>query len=286
MTAVLLPQRPNESLRRLQLAIEAGGIGTFDFYPDTGTLRWSAQCSSILAVDKMFKPSLEELSRFVHNDDQARLSRMLQRIETQGIPDQFDVEDRIVRADGEMRWVAVKGRRFLEKYDQEIERVRVSGVVIDVTSRKQLENQRLALATHIEAARESERTHVAREIHDELGQTLTAAKMDIAWISRRIGILKGFEEVTKRASAMSALIDDCIQTVKRISAELRPGILDDAGLAAAIEWLARSFEKAHRDLRTGAYRFRRCQHSQGAANGSVSHSSGIADERSATRSGA
>jgi signal transduction histidine kinase len=168
---------------------------------------------------------------------------MLQRIETQGIPEQFDVEYRIVRADGETRWVAVKGRRFLERYDREIERVRISGVVIDVTSRKQLENQRLALATHIEAARESERTHVAREIHDELGQTLTAAKMDIAWISRRIGILKGFEELTQRASAMSALIDHSIQTVKRISAELRPGILDDAGLAAAVEWLARGFEK-------------------------------------------
>jgi PAS domain S-box-containing protein len=233
---------------RLQLAIEAGGIGTFDFYPDMGTLKWSDQCSSILGVQKTYAASLEELSQFVHNEDQIRLSRMLQRIERKGIPEQFDVEYRIVRPDGEMRWVAVKGRRFLERYDSEIERVRVSGVVIDVTSRKQVENQRLALATHIEAARESERTHVAREIHDELGQILTAAKMDIAWIGRRIGILKGFEEVTQRASAMSGLIDDSIQTVKRISAELRPGVLDDAGLAAAIEWLARTFEK-----RTGVF---------------------------------
>jgi two-component system, NarL family, sensor histidine kinase UhpB len=233
---------------RLQLAIEAGGIGTFDYYPDMGTLKWSDQCSSMLGVEKTFKPSVEGISKFIHKDDQARLFRMLQRIETQGIPEQFDVEYRIVRADGEMRWVGIRGRRFLERYDTETERVRVSGVVIDVTSRKQLENQRLALATHIEAARESERTHVAREIHDELGQTLTAAKMDIAWISRRIGILKGFEEVAQRASAMSALIDDSIQTVKRISAELRPGILDDAGLAAAIEWLARTFEK-----RTGIF---------------------------------
>jgi two-component system sensor histidine kinase UhpB len=233
---------------RLQLAIEAGGIGTFDFYPDMNTLNWSDQCSSIFGVEKTFKPSVEGLSRFIHNDDQARLSRMLQRIESQAIPEQFDIEYRIVRDDGELRWVGIKGRRFLERYDHEIERVRVSGVVKDVTSRKQVENERLALATHIEAARESERTHVAREIHDELGQSLTAAKMDIAWISRRIGLLKGFEELTQRASAMSALIDHSIQTVKRISAELRPGILDDAGLAAAIQWLARTFEK-----RTGVF---------------------------------
>src|SRR5437879_11123972 len=112
-----------------------------------------------------------------------------------------------------------------------------------ITPVKQMQNERLDVSTHIEAARESERTHVAREIHDELGQTLTAAKMDIAWISRRIGILKGFEELTLRARAMSDLIDDSIQTVKRISAELRPGILDDAGLAAAVEWLSRTFEK-------------------------------------------
>ncbi|MCU1308823.1 MAG: diguanylate cyclase/phosphodiesterase & domain with sensor(s) [Acidobacteriaceae bacterium] len=229
---------------RLQLAIEAGGIGTFDFYPDMGTLKWSDQCSSILGVQKTSAASLDELSQFVHNEDRTRLKRMLQRIETQSIPEQFDVEYRIVRPDGEMRWVAAKGRRFLERYDREIERVRVSGVVIDVTSRKQVENERLGLATHIEAARESERTHVAREIHDELGQTLTAAKMDIAWISRRIRNIQGLDEVTQRASAMSGLIDDSIQTVKRIAAELRPGILDDAGLAAAIEWLARTFERS------------------------------------------
>ncbi|MCU1286106.1 MAG: multi-sensor hybrid histidine kinase [Acidobacteriales bacterium] len=233
---------------RLQLAIEAGGIGTFDFYPDLNALKWSDQCNSILGVERTFKPSIQDLSHFIHKDDGARLSRMLLRIATQGIPDQFDVEYRIVRADGAIRWLAIKGRRFLERYDHEIERVRISGVVIDVTSRKQLENERLALATHIEAARESERTHVAREIHDELGQTLTAAKMDVAWISRHLRSVQGLEEVERRASATSALIDDSIRTVKRISAELRPGILDAAGLAAAIEWLARTFEE-----RTGVF---------------------------------
>ena len=94
---------------------------------------------------------------------------------------------------------------------------------------------------HLQNVRENERTSIAREIHDDLGQTLTALKMDLSFLRKR---LPGDQmPVIEKAESMAGLIDTTIQSVKRISTELRPGILDHLGLCAAIEWQAREFEK-------------------------------------------
>jgi signal transduction histidine kinase len=119
---------------------------------------------------------------------------------------------------------------------------RLAGIAIE---RKQLEEQLRELPAHIESALEEQRAGIAREIHDELGQALTALKMDIAWIARRTS--GGPEPLPRdtlleRLATMSELTDDIIRQVRRISAELRPGVLDDLGLIAAIEWQAQDFE--------------------------------------------
>jgi signal transduction histidine kinase len=81
---------------------------------------------------------------------------------------------------------------------------------------------------------------MAREIHDELGQSLTALKMDVSWLNRHLPeVGAGFNS---KLSSMEEVIDRTIQTVQKLSGELRPGILDDLGLAAAIEWQAEEFE--------------------------------------------
>ncbi len=108
--------------------------------------------------------------------------------------------------------------------------------------RKRLDEQLLALPARIEAVREDERTEMAREIHDELGQALTALKMDVAWLRRRSAPGTS-DEVLERLDSMSEMIDATINQVRRISAELRPGVLDDLGLAAAVEWQAREFSR-------------------------------------------
>ncbi len=118
----------------------------------------------------------------------------------------------------------------------------------DITVRKRSEKELLKsreqlrdLASHLQGIREKERSHIAREIHDELGQSLTALKMDICWLERR---LHGeHESLVQKTSAMSDLIDRTIKTVKKISAELRPFLLDDFGLSAAIEWQVAEFQK-------------------------------------------
>jgi PAS domain S-box-containing protein len=121
-------------------------------------------------------------------------------------------------------------------------------MVSDITDRKQMEEQLKAsreqlrnLSAHIESVREEERTEVAREIHDELGQVLTVLKIDLSWLNRRL--TEDQTALQEKVAEMSSTIDTAIQTVKRISTELRPGALDDLGLSAAIEWQVAEFEK-------------------------------------------
>jgi PAS domain S-box-containing protein len=119
-------------------------------------------------------------------------------------------------------------------------------VLRDITERKRAElalrdslAQLRSLSARLESAREQERTRIAREIHDELGHALTALKMDVAWLAGRLA--GGGAPLAERAAAMSALIDRTIATVRALATALRPSILDELGLAAAIEWEAAEF---------------------------------------------
>ena len=120
--------------------------------------------------------------------------------------------------------------------------------ISDITESKQAEDQLRAsreqlreLSRFLESVREEERTKMAREIHDELGQTLTALKIDLSWLTRRLPADQG--PLVEKADSMYELVDVAIQSVKRISTELRPGALDDLGLADAIEWQTQEFAK-------------------------------------------
>ncbi len=97
------------------------------------------------------------------------------------------------------------------------------------------------LNAHLETIREEERAGIAREIHDELGQQLTVLKMDASWLKSRLAAEN--TEAIQRLADMLALIDNTVKTVRRIASDLRPGVLDDLGIIAALEWQATEFEK-------------------------------------------
>lgn len=104
---------------------------------------------------------------------------------------------------------------------------------------RESEEKLRALAAHLISVREEERAHVAREIHDELGQVLTGLKMDIAWLARELPDAGARD----KTDSMGRLVDSTIQTVRRIATRLRPEVLDDMGLVAAIGWQANEFQK-------------------------------------------
>jgi PAS domain S-box-containing protein len=122
----------------------------------------------------------------------------------------------------------------------------------DITERKRAEEEVTqsrellrALSARLQSIREEERTMIAREIHDELGQALTGLKMDLSSLQkslRKTGELD-LSRLTEKTTTMGQLIDSTIQTVRKIATDLRPGILDDLGLVAAIEWQSQDFEK-------------------------------------------
>ena len=106
---------------------------------------------------------------------------------------------------------------------------------------KKSHEQLRALSVYLQHVREDERIRISRQVHDELGQALTGLKMDLFWLASRLP--KQLRAVRDKTKTMSAHIDSTIQTVRRISTELRPGILDDLGLVPALEWQAAEFQK-------------------------------------------
>src|SRR5256885_650843 len=95
------------------------------------------------------------------------------------------------------------------------------------------------LAAHLISVREEERAHIAREIHDELGQVLTGLKMEVTWLAKRLRE----KPLIEKTDSMCKLIDTTVQTVRKIATGLRPEMLDDMGLVAAVGWQAKEFQK-------------------------------------------
>jgi PAS domain S-box-containing protein len=123
---------------------------------------------------------------------------------------------------------------------------------MDITDRKRAQeallnsrNQLAALAVRLESVREEERTRIALEVHDVLGQALTGLKLDVAWAHKRITESNEPAQhaaVLARLASAQELLDSTIQSVRDIATTLRPGVLDEIGLEAAVEWQAREFQ--------------------------------------------
>jgi PAS domain S-box-containing protein len=157
-------------------------------------------------------------------------------------------EYRMIAADGRVVWL----RNTVSVMAENGQARELVGVMVDVTDQHRASEdlhhsqERLQdLSAHLEAVREDERAALAREIHDNLGQALTALKIDLSWLSFHIASDGGRPRnvVQERIEEMRRLLDGTIDGVRRISSDLRPGVLDDLGLLAAVEWQAQEFER-------------------------------------------
>lgn len=181
----------------------------------------------------LFPPEIAE--QFVRDD---------RRILNTGVPE-FGLEEHYQKASGEGGWNRTDKMVY---FDDGGNVAGTIGFALDITERKKAEEDLLksrkrlrALSAHIQSVREEERANMSREIHDDLGQQLTGLKLGLGWL---LGQLKPDQSNLKdKAQAMGQLIDQTVWTVRRISTELHPRILDDFGLVAALEWQAQEFTK-------------------------------------------
>lgn len=228
-----------ERERLLSRAADLGNLGYWTAFPETGGLNWSEEVYRIFGVDpEDFDVTYERFLAAVHPEDRAA-----QRAADEALfagRASLDMRNRIVRPDGEIRYVHEQASANLETHAAD---GHVLGIVQDVTPQVRLEEELRRSRDMLRrwagrqtAARERERIDLAREIHDELGQLLTAVKLRL---SREL--TDPSVERTERARETAGLIDECIGTVRNLANRLRPPALDQLGLVDALAEHVRRF---------------------------------------------
>jgi PAS domain S-box-containing protein len=188
-----------------------------------------------------FLADRESWLRSVHGDDRERVAMHLRHLVASGTG---ECEYRIQRPDGVVRWVRDRGRAVRDAQGRVL---RFDGIVTDITDLRLTQDALRAntrrlqrLAAHLESVREEQSARIAREVHDELGGTLTVLRLGLASAAGRAA---GDARAAEQHEDMLRLADTAIQTVKRISSSLRPAMLDNLGLVAALRWLAGEFSR-------------------------------------------
>ena len=221
-------------------AQEIGSIGTWELDLIKNELIWTDQNYLNFGVPIGTPLTYEIFLDCVHPDDRDYVNtEWMAAID--GKP--YDIEHRLIVND-KVRWVREKADI---EFDAKGTPVIAIGFTQDITKHKLAKeeirtmNESLKLLNRrLQEVREEERTLISREIHDQLGQSLTALKIDMEWLSRKIA--SDSEEDTK-LQGMVDLMTQLAKDVQRVSTELRPPMLDDIGLSAAMEWYSGEFEK-------------------------------------------
>jgi PAS domain S-box-containing protein len=247
-------EKLKQSEQHLAEAEHLARVGSWNWDLQTNALDWSAELYRIFRLDEQsFVPSYEAVLELIHMEDRASVMHAVETSLKTG--ESFSSYYRIVRLDKQKRVVHARGTIVTDESGKPI---RMLGTTQDVTERMQAEEQLQttseqlrALSARFQSAREEEGRRIAREIHDELGSMLTGLKWDLEEIGRTISNQLNPSELSALSEKLHAsikLTDISLDTLRRIAAELRPSVLDDLGLAAAIEWQAQQFQ-----ARTGIF---------------------------------
>jgi signal transduction histidine kinase len=216
-------------------------LGSWTLEPLSGRMRWSAQTYRIFGMNHFADgPQYEDFLRRLHADDKRRVVEGLEQSMETG--EEYNTEHRITRLDGSVRWV-----QTIARLGRDEQQMLLRGTIMDITDRKQTvealkRSQELLreLTAHQDRVKEDERKRIAREIHDELGQTLLALRIDVSMLDARTG--KSHPKLNEKVRSALNHIDATVKTIRTIINNLRPAVLD-LGLTAAIEWQVAEFRR-------------------------------------------
>ena len=234
-----------ENEDRLSLVLEATTDGVWDWNISTGHVVFSPQWFRSLGYEPgELEPHVSSWEKLVHPNDMPKLREAL-KAHFEGKTLVYQFENRLLNKSGTYRWNLDRGR--VVSRDQNGKPLRMVGTDTDITVQKLHEkklrqrNQQLKnLLAHLENVREEERVHIAREVHDELGQILTAFKFDLSELEELIP--PDSERVENFVKKLIKDVDNTLESVQRILTRLRPQVLDIFGVGPAFEWQANEFQ--------------------------------------------
>jgi PAS domain S-box-containing protein len=224
-----------ESRRKLKEAQRLANIGYWERDLITDRITWSEETGRILGLESFSGvPNQAQLYEFIHPDDRQHHEQVF----NEALQDSrlFDVEVRFVRPDGGVRFVHIRDEIVRDEAGKPI---RMFGAVQDITERKraakelnEANDQLRFLSRRLFNVQEEERRHLARELHDEVGQALTATKLNLKIITPDVPA-----SAVGRLKDSIQLLDRLLGQVRQLSLDLRPPLLDQLGLVPTVRWL-------------------------------------------------
>src|SRR5688572_4274284 len=240
----LTEQALREQRTLLAEAQKVAGLGSWEWDPDTGRVSWSNELYRILGVQPQdLPPSFENYLERVHPEDRQQSGAMVARalMDSRG----FSMLERIVRPGGEVRYLRSQGEVVRNERGKPI---KILVACVDITEQRHSEaalrqaaQDLHGLTRRLVQAEEAERRRLARELHDRVGQSLSALNINLDIISRESHALT--PALRQRLDDSLGLVDSTLQSIENVMAELRPPLLDEYGLGAALGWHAEEFAR-------------------------------------------
>jgi PAS domain S-box-containing protein len=228
-----------ESEERLRLAVKAGRMYAFEWDPATDVIVRTGQCKDIL--DWMDDPTRDTGCQFVarvHPDDREAYAGPV----PEPTPENpvYQTSYRVLRPDGSVIWLEANGRVF---FDCQGRRLRVIGMVADITARKLAEEALSSVSRRLIEAQEQERSRIARELHDDLGQRMALLQIGLEQFDQDTAKLSSQARHQLRGLAEAA--EEVSSNIHNLSHQLHPSKLDTLGLVASLDGLSRELSNQH-----------------------------------------